>query len=187
FVVPQQSPEKSAQTYDVLVSAGGGAFGDELMLVAMDAAHQRLDLNWCLSTGPNLPQSTYEQLQESCPSHVELVRYLSNLSQHMKQAGLSISQCGYNTAMDALAAHGASGCRAVFVPYDTQGQTEQLRRAQLLDDAGYGVCVPQSVLTPNSLLEAMDRATDLLTLNHDIDFGGVDNTAIQLHTFLETR
>lgn len=187
FVVPQPTEEQSVKTYDVLVSAGGGAFGGELMSVAMDAAHQRPDLNWCLSCGPNLPQAEFEQLLESCPSHVQLVRYLPNLSQHMKQAGLSISQCGYNTAMDALSAHGASGCRAIFVPYDTLGQSEQLRRAQLLEDAGYGVCVPQSVLTPQALLDAMDRAKNLPTVNHDIDFDGANNTALQLLDLLETR
>ena len=157
------------------------------MSTAMDVAQQRPDLKWCMSTGPNLPSCEFEQLRRSCPPHVNLVRYLPNIIQHMKQARLSISQCGYNTAMDALAAQGASDCRAIFVPYDTEGQSEQLRRAELLDEAGYAVCLPQSVLTPEALLEAMDRAIKLPAVNHAIDFAGVENTALQLLALLETR
>ena len=89
--------------------------------------------------------------------------------------------------MDALAAHRDSACRAVFVPYDTEGQSEQLRRAQLLEEAGYAVCVPQSQLTPEGLLDAVARARSLPRVAHEINFDGVNTSAQLLHAFLDRR
>ena len=185
FVVPTRSSQPVENSYDVLVSAGGGAFGGALMAVALDAARRRPDLTWCLSTGPNLPEHHFARLCSQCPDNVTVTQYLADLCGHMKRARISISQCGYNTAMDSLVAHGDSSCRAVFVPYDTEGQSEQLMRAQLLESAGYGICLPQSGLSVEGLLRALDSALVLPQVQHEIDFGGVETTANLLLNWLE--
>ena len=187
FVVPPTKAAAGATAFDVLVSAGGGAFGGELMACAMAAAKQDGGHNWCLSTGPNLASDQYEKLTKDLPSHITVTRYLPNLAEQMKRAGVSISQCGYNTAMDALAAHRDSNCRAVFVPYDTEGQSEQLRRAQLLEEAGYAVCLPQSKLTSQGLLQACEKARSLKQVQHEVDFDGVKNSAKMLRSFLDAK
>ena len=157
------------------------------MASAKQAAVSDDGQNWYLSTGPNLPQDQFDALSTDLPSHICVERYLPNLAEQMKQAKVSVSQCGYNTAMDALAAHRASDCRAVFVPYDTEGQSEQLRRAELLEDAGYAVCLPQSQLTSQGLLEAVAKARSLPRVDHEINFDGVNTTAQLLHSFLDGR
>lgn len=187
FVLPSHASTGKVEPYDVIVSAGGGAFGGDMMKTAMDAAHLRPDWKWCLSTGPNLDAATVNHLQQNKPDHVTLTSSLDDLSAHMKHAKISVSQCGYNTAMDVLSAHQESKCRAVFVPYDTEGQTEQLRRAQLLEKAGYAINLPQSVLTSDALLNAMDKAGALPRVQHKADFNGVTNTAQIVKSWIEQR
>ncbi|NKB53688.1 MAG: glycosyl transferase [Rhizobiaceae bacterium] len=187
FVVPPRSTIPVMHQFDVIVSAGGGAFGGELLATALNAAKQRSDWSWCLSSGPNLDADQFRSLADSCPPHVTLTRYLPDLAEQMKQARLSISQCGYNTAMDALAAHRDSACRAVFVPYDTEGQSEQLRRAEILQKGGYAICLPQSSLTEERLLQSCEQALKLDRVDHQIDFDGVNNSAKLLQSWLNER
>lgn len=187
FVIPSSSDSPTMAPRDVIVSAGGGAFGGALMDTALKTAINRPDLTWYMSTGPNLSEQQFNLLNTRCPDHVKLVRYISNLANQMKLAKVSISQCGYNTAMDVLAAHKESPCRAVFVPYDTEGQSEQIRRAQLLEEAGYAVNLPQSKLTDEGLSQAIDQAMGLPNVDLAVDFDGVDNTARLLRSWLEHR
>ncbi|MEP1207808.1 MAG: glycosyltransferase [Rhizobiaceae bacterium] len=187
FVIPPASAVSAVQKFDIVVSAGGGAFGGDLFATALAAAEQRPDWSWSLSTGPNLAEDQYRLLAEKCPQHVELTRYIPNLAEQLKQARVSVSQCGYNTAMDVLAAHRDSACRAVFVPFDTQGQSEQLRRAELLQQGGYAVCLPQSQLNQQRLLAACDQALNLDRVDHQVNFDGVDNSARLLLSWLEIR
>lgn len=188
FVVPPAKVSVVSNHYDVIVSSGGGMFGGELMDIALQLANSdQSKRTWCLSTGPNLDPASAAALRTKAESHVTIVDYLDNLAEHMKRSKISISQCGYNTAMDALAAHEVSDCRAVFVPHDTTGQTEQLQRAELLQKAGYAVCVPQSQLTVESLREAMQQAGGLPKVSRIIDFNGAANSAGLLRQWIEAR
>lgn len=189
FVVPEQQAGKSEFNSDIVVSAGGGAFGGHLMDVAMNLAKTNPfpDTAWCLATGPNLPSDRFQDLQKQAPENVTVVQSVPHLAVHLQAAKISISQCGYNTAMDALSIHATSSCRAVFVPYDTEGQTEQLRRAELLDQAGYAINLPQSQLNPDSLLQAMRAAIELPRVERQIDFFGATNTAKLIKSMIENR
>ncbi|MGI9357438.1 MAG: glycosyltransferase, partial [Rhizobiaceae bacterium] len=171
----------------VIVSSGGGGFGGELMGTALQLANSDDRRRWCLATGPNLDPVVATAIRKTAASNVTIVERLDNLAEHMKSVKISISQCGYNTAMDVLAAHEASDCRAVFVPHDTTGQTEQLRRAKLLEAAGYAVCVPQSELTTECLRDAVRRAETLPKVSRDIDFDGATNSARLLREWIEAR
>ena len=187
FVVPPVQDKPIVDQHDVIVSSGGGMFGGELMAIALQLANSDVRRSWCLSTGPNLSRESASTLRDNAASHVTIVDYLPGLAEHMKQAKISISQCGYNTSMDALAAHEASDCRAVFVPHDTTGQTEQLRRAALLQKAGYGICVPQSELTTERLRNAVQQAQQLPKISRAIDFNGAANSASFLRQWIESR
>lgn len=177
FVVPAQNAETKVQIFDVIVSAGGGAFGQSLMETAWELAQTRTDLTWCFATGPNASPALNSRFAETKSPHMKVVSRLENLSAHLEQARLSISQCGYNTAMDVLAAHNNSQCRAIFVAFDTDGQTEQARRADLLARAGYAVNLPQSRLTLAALDSALDQGLALEKVSHTINFDGVASSA----------
>lgn len=193
FVIPPEPTTASAtqidQTYDIVVSAGGGAFGGGLMSTALELAKQNPfpGWRWCLATGPNLESESFDSLTSQAPSHVSVVRRLDHLAQHMKRAKLSISQCGYNTAMDALSAQLDSQCRIVFVPFDTDGQTEQLKRSELLQDSGHAVTVPQSKLTVQSLNNSANKALESTPSNLDINFDGAATTANLVLQWLSQR
>ena len=189
FVVPEKRDEGEADAFDIIVSIGGGAFGGDLLTCAAHlSAHPRWrELRFCLATGPNLPAEARDIIKSVIGENATLVTRLEDLTAHLRRARLSVSQCGYNTAMDVLQAHQHSACRAVFVPHDTTGQTEQLRRAELLDKAGYAVCLPQSQLSVEALSSAMDHALDLPKVDHDIDFSGVDTSATLLRRWIKDR
>jgi len=187
FVVPPSEGSEAVGGFDVIVSAGGGGFGEILMRTALHLANGDGARTWCFATGPNLDEAVKADLRENAASNVTVTERLDNLAGHMKRAKISISQCGYNTAMDALAAHETSDCRAVFVPHDTTGQTEQLRRARLLETSGYAICVPQSKLSAKRLRGAVKRAVVLPKVMREIDFDGAANSARLLRQWIAAR
>jgi predicted glycosyltransferase len=82
--------------------------------------------------GPLMPQADYDALQRIVPPNVELKRSVPDLAHELGQARASISQCGYNTALDLLRAR----VPALVVPYATPEEDEQTRRAQRLAALG---------------------------------------------------
>ncbi len=180
---------KIVEKFDVIVTIGGGAFGEGVIKAALKArALSSLNnARWCLCTGPNLPAESVKYLKHNCPDGVTIRTFLPDLARHLKQTKLSISQVGYNTSMDALSAGQTGICKAVFVPSDIAGQTEQLRRAELLQEKGYAINLPESKLTPHSLASAIDRAIALPSKSSSIDFSGVKNSAAYIAQALENR
>jgi predicted glycosyltransferase len=130
-----------------------------------------------LCTGPNLPPESIAKLHDKCPDGVTIREFLPNLAAHLKQAKLSISQVGYNTAMDVLSAGENGDCKALFVPSDIAGQSEQLRRASLLHLKKYAINLPESQMNPKSLADAIDRALNLPPRSMRINFVGADTSA----------
>ncbi|HEY1260039.1 MAG TPA: glycosyltransferase, partial [Stellaceae bacterium] len=124
---PERVTEVTDGAGEVLVSAGGGAVGGALLATAL-AARRRgclADLSWRLLAGPNLPQAEYAALVQDLPERVVLERYRVEFPQMLRHCRLSISQAGYNTVLDLLAAR----CPAVLVPFAAARETEQTLRA----------------------------------------------------------
>jgi predicted glycosyltransferase len=121
----------------VLVSAGGGRVGEPLLQAAIDA-HARLRgrqrVNMRLIAGPFLDDAAWRRLRERARGirGLEVRRAVRDLSPELRSASLSISQCGYNTALEVLQAR----IPALVVPYHAPGEDEQMRRAQRLQDLG---------------------------------------------------
>ena len=155
---------------DVVVSAGGGAFGAPLMRAAAEAAQALPDREWTLSTGPNIAPADRPEPGDN----IVVVDYLRPLAAHLAGARVSVSQAGYNTTIDVLRA-AAFGTRAVFVPSDVTGQSEQLARARALERAGAAVCLPESELTPERLAAAIEAAPEPRL--RELDFDGATRSA----------
>lgn len=174
FVVPAGEDSVPDEQFDVIVTAGGGAFGATLLRNAVAAfpLSSFRQLRWCLVTGPNLPSYTVAELGDTAPPQIAIRTFLPQLWRYLKRARLSVSQSGYNTVADILRAD----CRSVLVPSDTTGQTEQLRRAQLLSEAGLVVAVPESELSPSRLASAMDEAVALPPSGRRFDVSGIDTS-----------
>jgi predicted glycosyltransferase len=113
----------------IVVSAGGGRVGKPLLEEAMKASHGR---PMRAIAGPLMPQEDYDALAAIAPPNVELLRSVPDLAHELGQARASISQCGYNTALDLL----RTRVPALVVPYATPEEDEQTRRARRLEQLG---------------------------------------------------
>lgn len=163
---------------DVIISAGGGAVGKALMhaaLEAMELCHS-YPQNWCLTTGPDLPQQEYEYLTTHAPEGMQVTRFVPDLAAVMAHAKVSISRAGYNTVGDLLRAQ----CRSVLVPFAGGLETEQLRRAHMLENLGLTTVLLDSDLTPQSLAQAIDKASTLGSAVARFDLDGAHKAAVIL-------
>ena len=113
----------------IVVSAGGGRVGLPLLKEAMLASNGR---PMRAIAGPLMPDDDYAQLHELRPDNVELLRSVPNLAAELSRAAGSISQCGYNPALDLV----RTRVPALVVPYAVDGEDEQTRRARRLEHLG---------------------------------------------------
>lgn len=142
---------------EIVVSVGGGAVGERLLRIACDAA--RLSANqpgrrWRLLAGPDLPERAFAALSADAPPSAIMERARPDFSGLLARTCVSVSQAGYNTVMDILAA----GCRSVLVPFAAGGETEQTIRARLLAERGRARMLEEAALTPETLAAAVEAA-----------------------------
>jgi predicted glycosyltransferase len=108
--------------------------------------------------GANLPQSAFESLAALARAEggegIVLERFRADFPSRLAACALSVSQAGYNTLMEALAA----GARAVVVPFAGGGETEQRLRARLFSERGLIEVLDEDELAPESLAAAIARA-----------------------------
>lgn len=156
-LVAAPPPAPVADRFDVVVSAGGGAVGIDLVRAASDAARRLpTSVSWCLITGPNLPQSDFNSVIASAPPNVSVVRFRKDFPGLIANARLSISQAGYNTVCDVLRA----GCRCLLVPFATGGETEQSQRALRLMKLGLAQVLTEDNLSADTMTLAVQTALD---------------------------
>lgn len=116
---------------DLVVSAGGGIAGVSLMRSAVAAQEGLGDLPVRIITGPFFPTDDWRSMQRQAAGRRNLVlkRSVPNLGTELATARASVSQCGYNTALDLMQA----GIPALVVPFAENGEDEQTKRARLLE------------------------------------------------------
>ncbi|APG88647.1 glycosyl transferase (plasmid) [Sinorhizobium americanum CCGM7] len=180
-LVAPPPPDEPAEIFDILVSAGGGAVGKELIGAALGAAGLLpQELRWCLVTGPNLPQPDFDELAAAAPENASLFRFRQDFASLLGGARLSVSQAGYNTVCDILRA----GCNSLLIPFTASGETEQSTRATRLERLGLATVLPEEGITAQELARRVQ--TSLARSKPDIpplDLDGADNTA----TIIEER
>jgi len=161
---------------EVVVSAGGGAVGGALLMIAVETRRQGClaNLRWRLLAGPNLPQPEFGALADRLPEGVVLERYRADFPQMLRRCRVSVSQAGYNTVLDILAARAA----AVVVPFASGHETEQSLRAERLAARGVLELVREDQLSPEQLASAIDRAISAHPATIAIDTGGARRSAV---------
>lgn len=150
---------------EVLVSAGGGAVGRELLEAAIAAKPltRHADAVWRVLVGVAESEDSFHALQRQAEAAqradsrgaIVVERARGDFPSLLANARLSVSQGGYNTTMEVLRAR----VPAVVVPYAAKAETEQTLRAQLLQARGLLRVVPQAELSPAVLAAACDAAT----------------------------
>jgi predicted glycosyltransferase len=153
---------------EIIVSAGGGDVGRRLLDCALEArklSGQR-HRTWRVLTAATGIASRREPGLVVEPNRPDFPALLA-------RAMLSVSQAGYNTAVDLLAAR----TRAVFVPFAAHGETEQAVRAEALAARGLATVLTEAELTPDMLARAVDVAAEAGRPSHDIDLDGAARSA----------
>ncbi len=170
---------------EVLVSAGGGAVGGALLATALETRRRGClaDIDWRLLAGPNLPPAEFAALAERLPDRVVLERYRADFPDLLRRCRVSISQAGYNTILDILAARAA----AVVVPFAAGRETEQRLRAERLAARGVIEMVAEADLSAERLAEALQRAIAIRPERLSVDTGGALRTARLLKAMIDDR
>jgi predicted glycosyltransferase len=163
---------------EVIVSAGGGAVGESLILAALAARPiTRVATHpWRLICGPNMPQTSFTRLAWDPPAGVIVERWRPDLPLLLRNSVLSISQAGYNTVMDVIQAR----VRAVVVPFAEGNQSEQAFRARVFASHGLLTMVDPTMLSPQNVARAVDEALDVEPAAVAIDMAGAAATAREI-------
>ncbi|SMF09362.1 Predicted glycosyl transferase [Tistlia consotensis] len=142
---------------EVLVSAGGGAFGLALLETALAArplCPTLGSLPWRLLLGPNLPEPGRRRLLAAGGRGVTVEPARPDFPALLGRCRLSISQAGVNTLLESLAA----GARCLVVPYAEAGETEQAARAARFAARGWLSVLEEARLSPGALARAAESA-----------------------------
>ena len=139
---------------EVLVSAGGGAVGKDLLEAAIAARPltKLRDRTWRVIAGINAQD--FDGLQARAGSGVIVERFRNDFTLRLRNCVLSVSQAGYNTVLETLQAR----ARSVVVPFAAGAESEQTLRAALLAERGLLEVVEEARLAPATLAAAIDRA-----------------------------
>jgi predicted glycosyltransferase len=145
---PVPSPPAGEGENEIVVSAGGGAVGGKIGDTAIDAALALPYVRrWRILVGANAGPRLLRKLRARAPSWVTVEPSRRDFRGLLARCAVSVSQAGYNTVVDILAA----GARAVLVPFATERETEQTLRAERLSQKGLARLLPEAALTPDRL------------------------------------
>ena len=148
--------ESTHARHEVVVSAGGGGVGIELLATALAAQPLSRfgDLVWRVLAGPNIPEAGLSRLLRIAGPRAIVERSRVDFAALLRGALISVSQAGYNTTQDVL----ASGARPVIVPFTGNGETEQRARGERLGKLDLAVIVDDRNLSAQTLAGAVDEA-----------------------------
>ncbi len=182
-LVAPAKPQPPQERFDVVVSAGGGAVGANLLKAALAAAPDLPELkSWCLISGPNMPQADFDAISAQAGDTISVFRFRKDFASLLSGAKLSISQAGYNTVCDILQAK----CRSLLIPFAAGGETEQGARASRLSKLGLAHVLEEDAISPQSMAEAIRQTLALAEPGETtLDLDGAVGTARALRKLYE--
>jgi predicted glycosyltransferase len=135
--------------------------------------------------GPLCLPSTWQVLVAASRGNpsIRLRSTVADLSFEMARSQLSISQCGYNTALDIVAAR----VPALVVPFAEGGETEQADRARRLEALGVVRVVPAGESNGVSMAAAIEETLRFQPAAPALDLNGAERTARFLTTLADAR
>jgi predicted glycosyltransferase len=190
FVLPANEPAKNDTTKvkrQILVSAGGGLVGETLFRAAVNAytlLREGEDVTMKIVAGPFLPEGAWRSLRESARRvrGLRVRRFVPDLCAEMRGSAASVSQCGYNTALDVLRA----GVPALVVPFAEGGEDEQLKRARRLERLGALRVVEQHELDAPRLAQELRESLKFRPRQSALDMQGARNSSRVIESLLRT-
>ena len=186
FVVSnrQKLPQDRLRNGPIVVSAGGGHYGFQLLSAAIEAHALLAEApTMKVVAGPFFPEAQWKALRIAAAGRrgVELVRSVPDLYAELSRARASISQCGYNTAMEIIQAQAP----ALVVPFAGGGEDEQLKRARRLEALGAIRVLEQKELTPQRMAEEISDLINFQPRTAHLNFDGARRSTRILYELLE--
>ena len=183
-VDPAPAPDENGPgAGEVIVSTGGGAVSDDMLEAAIGARalSSLAEAPWRILIGHNLPEAAFTTYRDTAPDGVTVERSRPDFPHLLANCRLSISQGGYNTVMEVLAAR----TPAVCIPYAGGLESEQTLRCRLLADRGALEIIEPDAVNPQAVAAAADRAVarDRATAS-GLDLGGAQSSAEILNSAL---
>ena len=180
FVVRRddESPSDATTTpRPLVVSAGGGLVGERLLSTAVEAYRLLRDTvapPVDVITGPFVAPRAWRELTDAARElpGLRVRRWVPSLLAELRRAAGSVSQCGYNTALDLVRA----AVPAVVVPYAEDSEDEQMRRARRLEALGAVRVLESTELSPSSLAAAIRALSDFEPRRVSLDLDGANAT-----------
>lgn len=130
---PTELPASAVGTSGtILISGGGSAAALPLFETVIAAARLLPQRPFHLLIGRGVSEADFATLRQSAPANARVEWARPDFPMLLAACSLSISQAGYNTALDLLQA----GRPALLVPFDAGNETEQALRAAALERAG---------------------------------------------------
>jgi predicted glycosyltransferase len=172
-----ESPPPSPREPRIVVSAGGGIVGEPLLrnaVLAYDTIREHRPVEMKVIAGPFLPEESWKALQQISYGKpgLSLHRSVPDLPSELRRAAASVSQCGYNTALEVL----NSRVPALVVPYATEEEDEQMNRARRLERLGAIHVLDPAQLTPQRLGSAILSLFEFQPRALDLDMNGPANS-----------
>lgn len=180
--------KESAREPRIVVSAGGGIVGEALLHTAIrayDLLKNPGKVEMKVIGGPFIPDDSWQALQKLAENKpgLELQRFVPDLEGELRQASASVSQCGYNTAMEIL----RSRVPALVVPFSTDEENEQMNRARRLERLGALRVMDPAHLDPKTLAREIDALLEFQPAAIELDLNGADNAAHLLTRLVQER
>lgn len=195
FIVPRAAAESETEPNSgaeprrqILVHVGGGQGGEELLRAALQAWREG-DLartyELRVITGIFQDSSVRDEVHELAAGleRVEVVEWEPDLLAALRRARLSISRCGYNTALDLIRAR----IPALVVPYQPPHEDEQFNRGQRLEARGLVRLLPAAELTPARLLAEIHQTLEFEPTPAPVQLDGAERSASLLAELIERQ
>jgi len=181
-------PEAPVRGKTIVVSCGGGLAAGNLLWCAIEAAKRGLLPGYTLRlfAGNLLDEKEWTSLQKECAGAediIELHRWASDLRLELLTAAASVSQFGYNTALEVL----SSGVPALIVPYTSEGEPEQLDRARAWAEHGAVRVLPKEQLTTDTLAEEIQKTLHFIPSKVEVRMDGAERTCALLWEWVTNR
>src|SRR6266496_6036061 len=172
----------------VIISAGGGLVGEPLLRAAIEAyslVAKSEHLEMKVIAGPFLPEVSWRELRALAEGKkgLFLKRSVPNLCSELAKAKASISQCGYNTAMDLL----RSRVPALVVPFSEGNESEQMNRARRLESMGALRVLPEHELNPQRLADEIRALLGFKPQSGNLNLDGARTSARIMAELVQRR
>mgnify|MGYP001396385840 CR=1 FL=1 len=168
--------DTSQKTRDtIVVSVGGGSIGKDILIAVMALFNSGFaaDKKWLLITGPNMDRADKAYFKAQQQDNLQVVDLADDFLKELSKAYVSISRAGYNTVMDLL----LTEVPAVVVPFEGEGETEQLARSEILAQGNVVQLVKNNELSIDTLKAAINNAVASATETVNIDNQGAIQSA----------